>query len=251
MNSINIIKALSYRAWLGTVGDQGRLTEMLIYPLSHLAIWGLFLYAGIVDQKIAEQLFFINLVWAITMAVQIQSNRIMLADFWSREFPELFRSGVTEKSYLVADLFFGFCSGMTTIVLFFVLTWGCFDFSSDSMMTLIYTFPSYIIFSLALAIFAIAVVVRLSQTYGFIAFTLLTLILTFSSPYCPVDNLPVILKYIALISPLGLIFEYIRNGDVTLLYYSTAISVMAFIASYIFYIKVFKRLREKGDFFNL
>ena len=44
MNKLNIIRALSYRAWLGTFADKGRIVDMLLFPVSHLTIWGLFLY---------------------------------------------------------------------------------------------------------------------------------------------------------------------------------------------------------------
>ena len=251
MNKLNIIRALSYRAWLGTFADKGRIVDMLLFPVSHLTIWGLFLYAGLVEQSIAEQLFFINMVWAIAMTIQTQASRVMMFDLWSREFPELFRSGIDANSYMLALLFFGMTSGIVTIGIFMLLSWGVFSFSLDNMMPLIYALPSYLIFSLALAIFAAAIVVRLNQTYGFIAFSMLTFIVMLSSPYSPVENLPVVLRDVALASPLGLIFEFIRNGDVALLYKSTYISIVVFVASYAYYFMVFKRLRQKGDFFNL
>lgn len=251
MNRFNLIRALCYRAWLGTIIETGRIVEILLFPISQLMIWGLFLYSGIIEQNMAEQLFIINFVWAVTTTIQTQTSCIMMNDFYSSEFPELFRSGIDEKSYVVAILFCGLSFGIVTMGAFMFLSWAIFDFSFENMMPLIISLPCYLIFSLALAVFSIAIIIRFTHTYGFIAFSILTFIVMLSSPYTPVESLPVVLRDIALVSPLGLVFEYIRNGNSALLYKSACISLIVFIASSIYYFHAFKRLRKKGDFFSL
>ena len=251
MNKFYVIKSLCYRAWLGTHTNKGRIVEILLFPVSQLAIWGLFLYADLVEQSVAEQLFLINLVWAFATAIQTQANIVMMSDFWSGEFPELFRSGIDEKSYIVSILLSGLAFGMVTMIASMFLSWWVFDISLEVMLPLIYSLPCYLMFSLALAVFAAAIIIRLNHSYGFIAFSILTFIVMLSSPYTPVENLPAALRGIALFSPIGLVFEFIRNGDTSLLYKSFVISIVIFILSSIYYFSVFKRLRKKGDFFNL
>ncbi|MGI6681197.1 MAG: hypothetical protein ACOX3T_06940 [Bdellovibrionota bacterium] len=76
------INALWYRSCVATFSDKGRVADMLLFSMSYLVIWGLFLYADIVDKNVATSLFLINLIWAITGTIQTQSNRGMMNDIW-------------------------------------------------------------------------------------------------------------------------------------------------------------------------
>lgn len=251
MRCKNVVKALCYRAFRGLFAEKGRIIEMLLYPVASLMIWGLFLYADIVATDVARDLFLINMVWGVMTMIQVQANNVMMHDLWSREFPELFRSGIDTTSYLIAMLTFGIVMGIIGTVLFSFLSLLFFGLSVQDLLPLFISFPCFLIFALGLAVFAAAIIIRLNQTYGFIAFNLLTFIVMLSSPYVPVEKLPVVLQKIASASPLGMIFEYIRHGDLNLLYTSTLLSCLLLVVSFCFYRYSFKRLRQKGNIFSL
>jgi len=226
MKRLNTVQALIYRAFVGTWEQKGRIVEMLLFPFSQLMIWGLFLNAGLIDTDIAKQLFIINLIWSCSTLIQGQANLLMMSDLWSNEFPELFRSGIDPISYLVAMLCYGIILGLSGTIVFIFLCCTFFDFTFFELFPFIYSFPAFTFFSLTLAIFIAALIVRLNSTYGFIMSGLLTFMVMLSSPYTPIKNLPYVLQQIALYSPLGLIFEYIRCGDSNLLIKSILISTI-------------------------
>jgi len=251
MNTWRVISALCLRAWRGTIADKGRLVDLLLFPISQLLIWGLFLKAGLVKDEVSHQLYLVNLIWAISATIQMQANRMMMFDLWAREFPELFRSGIQPHQYLLACLVFGSLLGLLSMPILIVPSFFLFGLNLNDIVVLLASFPVYYMASIALSCFVCAAVLRLSQTYGFLAWNSLFFIIMLSSPYVPVSTLPWLLRVFALSSPYGMVFEYVRSLDSNYLVLGSVYSLVLFSLSIVFYQRMFAGLRRSGEMLNI
>jgi len=247
----HIIRALVGRAFGGTFSDRGRLVDLLLVPVSFLITWGLLLRSNLIPRDIGVDLLVTNLIWAVAASIQIQGNRTMMFDLWAKEFCELFRSGVSHRSYLVALLLVGAISGIANLLVFLLLVPLLFGATSGEVAPLVASGPIYLLASLGLMGFVGGLILRWGQTYGFLSWTALQFVMIFSSPYAPVDSLPPVLRLISHISPYAAAFEFVRFGAIEQYVAGLSIGILWLIAGAVFFDRMFIRARRTGKLVTL
>ena len=212
MIRIRVVRALCVRSFRGLLQDPGRLTELIIFPLSFLVIWGLFFASGVVSREVASQLLVINLIWSVAGTFQAQANLTLMFDLWAREFANILRQGVRIEEMCSAHIIFSTVVGLSNLVVFAAAIVWAFGGGVLEVGFLIELFPLYYLSSIGLAGLFGGIVMRLGRSYGFVAWTGLQLLIMFSSPFSPVATLPEWLRIVVRGSPFTYIFEYVRFG---------------------------------------
>lgn len=206
----HVIKALTLRSFKGTFIDKGRVSELVIFPLSFLVIWGLFFASGLVERKLAGQMLVVNLIWSISGTFQTQANLTLMFDLWSREFANILRQGVRIWEMVTAHLIFSTLIGLLNLFLFVLFIVYAFEGGRDETIMFFTLFPHYYLSALGLAALFGGFVIYLGRSYGFVAWTGLQLLIMISSPFSPVESLPTWLQTITKMSAFTYIFEYVR-----------------------------------------
>lgn len=224
-----VIKALLLRICRGTFFDRGRVSELLVFPLSFLVIWGLLFRAGIMPQETSRSLLAVNLIWTLSSVFQSQMNLPLMFDLWSREFSEICREGVSWREFSMSYAIFGTMLGLVNLCIFSLALVFLFHCSMDDLKLLFLPLPIYYVVSLGLGLLISGGVLRWGRTYGFLAWTGLQFIIMCSSPYAPLDSLPVAVRLVTYLSPYTLIFEYVRTLDSGWLFVSALQGVALFV----------------------
>lgn len=207
---LSVIKALSVRSFRGTFHDKGRVSELVIFPLSFLVIWGLFFKSGVVDRKLAGQLLVINLIWSIAGTFQTQANLTLMFDLWSREFANILRQGVRMGEMVVAHFLFSTVLGLINLFLFVFFIVFSFGGNFAELTIFFKLFPLYYLSAIGLAAMFGGIVIMLGRSYAFVSWTGLQLLIMISSPFSPLSSLPRPVYLLAMFSPYTYIFEYVR-----------------------------------------
>lgn len=235
---------MMFRSFRGTFFDKGRVTELIIFPLSFLVIWGLFFESGIVERKLAGQLLVINLIWSIAGTFQTQANLTLMFDLWSREFAHILRQGVRIGEMVVAHLIFSTVLGLLNMVVFmFFIVYG-FGGGRQEISLFFELFPLYYIGAIGLAAMFGGFVILLGRTYGFIAWTGLQILIMISSPFSPLSTLPSWLHSVAYISPFTYIFEFVRFQKAGDYWWGLLVSVVYLILGCICAVVLYNRRRS-------
>jgi len=241
-----MILALLYRDFIATFTDKGRLFELVLYPLSFLVIWGLMFKSGIVAPELAAQLLVINLIWSTSSSLQGQTNGPIMYDLWSREFAELLKEGITMQLYIVARVLFGTAIGVTNLLVFLLASPLFFGVPASQLLPLVTTFPIYWCASIGLAYVVAALVIRLGRSYAFLAWTGLQFIVTLSSPYTPLESVPLWLRVPAYLSPYAHVFEHVRNGGMTWYMVGLLEGILLLVIGMVAYRRIFKEAKRVG-----
>lgn len=207
-----VVKALCERSFRGLLRDNGRLAELVIFPLSFLVIWGLFFASGMVSREIASQLLVVNLIWSVASTFQSQANLTLMFDLWAREFAHILRQGVHMAEMTLAHLIFSTIIGLANLLLFCGAILWVFGGSGAEVMQFVKLFPQYYLASIGLAGLFGGVVINFGRSYAFVSWTGMQLLIMFSSPFSPVATLPAWFQPIVKLSPFTFIFEYVRFG---------------------------------------
>jgi hypothetical protein len=243
---MKIVWALYLRSAIGLGSDYGRIIEALIEPFMFFFIWGMLYQSGIIDPQLAQQFFVVNLVWASSGALQKQATLSIMYDFWSKEFVELFRAGVSASTYLIAMGLFGGSVGLASVLLYLILAPILFGIESEAIARLIWALPVYTMSALAMSCIGVGVVLRFSQLYGFVPGVLLQLSVVASSPFVPPKDLPILWEKISVFFPFTLTFEFARSGDPSDLWYGGCVASVWFLASIAFYFLMFRHALREG-----
>ena len=238
--------ALVKRNFRATLVDKGRIADLIIFPISFLVIWGLFFSAGIIEEDAALTLLMVNLVWSISSSYQMQSDFILMYDIWSGELVEILRSGINQHHLLVAMIALGTIIGTFNLIVFFLAIQFIFGVPFQDGLILFTTLPAYYIASMALALLVAGGILRLGKSYAFLTWTMLQIIIMFSSPFTPVAVLPDWLQALAWLSPYTHIFEYIRFGNAATLNLALIQGLCYTVVGYWTYTKMFAASRKSG-----
>jgi hypothetical protein len=238
--------ALTRRGLISTLSDNGRLADLVIFPVSFLVMWGLFVISSSVPSEIAVPLLLVNLIWSVANSYQMQANFLLMFDLWSGEFLEMLRAGITQKHYRFAQVALGTVIGTFNLVVFFIALVTVFKVPAAKAAYLFITWPVYYTASLGIAFAVSGLILRLGKSYAFLTWTATQIIIMISSPFTELDKLPTWLQHLALISPFTYVFEFVRRGDPQLLYISFAISIVYFVVGFVSYDLLFKEARRSG-----
>lgn len=231
---IVVIKALLLRICRGSFFDKGRVSELLIFPLSFLVIWGLLYRSGILPPQTSRSLLAVNLIWTLSSVFQSQMNLPLMFDLWSREFAEICREGVSWREFSLSYALFGTILGVINLGIFALGLVYLFNYSFSDLSLLVVPLPIYYIISLALGLFIAGGILRWGRTYGFLSWTGLQFLIMCSSPYAPIDSLPLAVRAICLLSPYTLIFEYVRTLDSKWLFISAIEGIALLLAGAVY-----------------
>lgn len=244
---LHVIQALMRRSFRATFSDKGRVTELVVFPVSFLVIWGLFFASGIIDRVLAGQLLVINLIWSIAGTFQTQANLTLMFDLWAREFAHILRQGVKIQEMVAAQLIFSSVLGIINLFIFIFFVVFIFGGTEKEVMLLIELFPLYYISAIGLAALFGGMVIMLGRTYGFIAWTGLQILIMISSPFSPLETLPSSVRLISYVSPFTYIFEYVRTQNLNLYWTGLCASLMYLLFGCLFAIYFYqKRRRSQG-----
>ena len=238
-----VILALIRRSFRGTFGDQGRVTELLIFPLSFLIIWGLFFMSNLVAHDVAGKLLVINLIWSAAGTFQSQANLTMMFDLWAREFANILRQGVRIGEMVVAHLIFATILGVLNISMFLLFILYGFGGGAEQTWLFIELFPIYYLGAMGLAALFGGVVIRFGKSYAFVAWTGLQVIITISSPFSPVATLPSWLQPIVHLSPFTYVFEYVRFQRTSDYWMGLLLAVVYLVLGWITAVVLFRQRR--------
>lgn len=239
-----VVKALLVRSFKGLCQDNGRLSEMVVFPLSFLVIWGLFFSSGVVTREVASQLLVVNLIWSVASTFQSQANLTLMFDLWAREFSNILRQGVQIQEMLCAHLIFSTVIGLGNLLIFCGAIFWVFGGGASEIALFLKLFPHYYLASVGLAGLFCGVVIRYGRSYGFVAWTGLQLLIMFSSPFSPVATLPGWFRSIVILSPFTPIFEFVRFGRIEDYIFGLILSVIYLICGVIAVTVFFKRRRR-------
>ena len=241
-----IIWALYLRAVIGLKSDVGRIIEAVLEPLMFFVIWGMLYRSGIIESQVAEQFLLVNLIWAASSSLQKQASLSIMYDFWSKEFAELLRVGVSARDYLSAMLLFGLSAGIVSLLLYVLFAPILFGIEWERLQRLVWALPIYSLSALAISCLGAAVVLRFSQLYGFMAGTLLQLCVIISSPFVPPEKLPFWWRTISQFFPFTAVFEFGRSGDFDYLMRGIWISAAWLVLGITAYFAMFAHALREG-----
>lgn len=246
-----VIVALVKRAIIASYSDSGRLIDFIVFPVVHALLWAMLFHSGVILPEAAMPLFLVNCCWAIASCIQGQVSKFLLFDLWGRELIEMVRAGITPSNYSLAAEIYGVINGVATCIALLLLSTIIVALSSTEVMVLLATLPTMIIFAIAVASGVGAIVLRKSQTYGFLSWTIFQIIFVFSAPYTALANLPYLLKLVALLSPLTFAFEFLRTGASDAHWISLALAFFYFAISKVFFIRAFSRSMQDGRILHI
>jgi hypothetical protein len=238
--------ALTKRGLISTLTDKGRLADLVVFPLSFLVMWGLFVSSGSVPSEVAVPLLLVNLIWSVASSYQMQANFLLMFDLWSGEFLEMLRAGITQKHYRVAQLALGTVIGSFNLLIFYVALLLIFGVPHSQAVLLFTTLPIYYLASMGVGFAVSGLVLRFGKSYAFLTWTTMQLLIMISSPFTVLESLPKWLQLIALGSPFTYVFEFVRSGNAELLPLAFLISLAYFIAGAITYRSLFNEARRAG-----
>jgi len=119
--------------------------------------------------------------------------------------------------------------------------------SFEPSMVLITLFPSIVICALAVATLVNGLVTLLGKSWAFLAWTMMQVIITLSSPFVPIEKLPHGFKEIALLSPFTYLFEFVREPSAWLLGLATAQGIILLLLGLKFMQRMVDRVKmDKG-----
>lgn len=241
----HIVWAMMLRSFRGTFFDKGRMTELIVFPLSFLVIWGLFFESGMVERELAGQLLVINLIWSIAGTFQTQANLTLMFDLWSREFAHILRQGVRIGEMVLAHLIFATVLGLLNMVVFLFAIVYAFGGGRQEIDLFFELFPLYYIAAIGLAALFGGFVILLGRSYGFIAWTGLQIIIMLSSPFSPLSTLPGWLQFVSRASPFTYVFEFVRTRHSPEYWQGLIISIAYLIVGCICAVMLYKRRRSR------
>lgn len=241
-----VVKALIIRICRGTLFDKGRVSELLIFPLSFLVIWGLLFRAEILPEETSRSLLIVNLIWTISSVFQAQMNLPLMFDLWAREFSEICREGVSWKEFSFSYAVFGTMLGCLNLLLFCLSIIFFFGGGSEELTLLLKPLPIYYVTSLGLGLLFAGAVLRYGRTYAFLAWTGLQFVVMCSSPYSPLSSLPWGIKIVTYLSPFTFLFEYVRTEDPSCLLISALEGICLFLVGAFYCKEGFSYSRKKG-----
>ena len=241
-----VIRALLLRIFRGTFFDKGRVSELLVFPLSFLVIWGLLFRSGIIPNEHARSLLVINLIWTISSVFQGQMNLPLMFDLWSREFAEICREGVTWIEFAFSYALFGTLLGAINLTIFSASLFYFFNADPPALLLLIKPLPIYYLISIGLGLVIAGAILRFGRTYGFLSWTGMQFIIMCSSPYAPLSSLPTPVRILSYLSPYTLLFEYVRSQDSWLLLVTALEGLALFIVGALYCKTGYSYARRRG-----
>ncbi|MCB9030166.1 MAG: ABC transporter permease [Deltaproteobacteria bacterium] len=244
---VHTVKALTLRNIRATFTDKGRVSEILVFPVSFLVIWGLFYASGIAEVHLASQLLVINLIWSIAGTFQTQANLMLMFDLWSREFAQILRQGVRIEEMFVSHIIFSTTLGILNLLVFLFFIVYSFGGGMTEIRMFTELLPLYALSSIGLALMFGGFVLYLGRSYAFISWTGLQILIMLSSPFSPISTLPGWLQKLVLVSPFTFVFEYVRFGRVADYIAGLILSIIyLFLGTFCAYFFYNKRRKTKG-----
>lgn len=243
---LTVVRALLYRIYLGTFFDKGRISELLVFPISFLVIWGLLFSSGVIPKDAARTLLVVNLIWTLSSVLQSQMNLPLMFDLWAREFSEICKEGVNWKEFSFSYALFGTLLGVVNLIIFLASLFVFFGGGMAEFRLLVVPLPIYYTVSIGLGLIIAGAIMRLGRTYGFLSWTGLQFIIMCSSPYSPIASLPHGMKELSYLSPYTFIFEYVRTLNPEFLWISGLEGVILFLFGAYYCKTGFTHARERG-----
>lgn|GEM_PF-6979668 len=213
---------------------KGRLSELVVFPISTLVIWGMLFSSGIITRELIGPLLVINILWAVGSHAQGQINMPLLMDLWAREFSEIMREGVSISEYLMAKALYGLSVGLLTLTICALSIPLAFGGGWLELYLLFAPMPVVILTATALAYLFTGVVFRYGRAFGFLSWTGLPFIIMLSSPYTPISTLWYPLQLISYLSPFTFAFEFVRSQELRWLLWGAIEAALLFGVCYLY-----------------
>ncbi len=245
------IAALLYRDWRIFTRLRYKLVEVFYFPLVTVLLWGLFsVYAREYWLEAGMIILVINLFWSFAHLMQSEVNTMMMEDCWSGSLKQLLVSGISGLEYLFARMCSSGMAAVSVTVLLVLLASAFMDFPSYRLLVAL-IIPAFIS-SMALAGYVGSLIIILGRSYGFLAWSSMTLVVFLSAPFFPPSFFPPGLEQLSYFMPFTAVFAGVRqmmtestvSSGILLRAYLTAAAYLLF--SWPVFAYAFKRARSSG-----
>lgn len=247
------VAALIFRDFLIFVRSKWRLVEFFYFPVTTVIIWGLFaLYAREFAVEAGLMILMINVFWSFSYICQSTVNLQMNEDIWSGSLKQVLASGISEFEYILARII---SSTLISLIIMAIMLGiaNYFGFSvGEKINTLLFLTGITLVGSVALSVIIAAFIIFLGRDYAFLAWTILQLFILLSAPLFPVNILPPLLQFIALVMPFTKLFMAIRelintgSASAPVLLEALGVVLIYLIFSFPLYLLAFRRAKKTG-----
>jgi len=210
---ISHVAAMVKRDILINIRMKWRLMEFIYFPLLTVLTWGFF---SIYMQDYALQaglvVLAVNIFYSFAHLAQSTTNSQMMEDVWSGSLKQVLVSGITEGEYIVSRVI----STTIAAVLILGLMFGVGSFFG---LTVIFQHGGLfallalitLLSSIALSIIIVSMILMLGRSYGFLSYSILSLLFLLSAPFYPIDIFPPVMQVVAQAMPYTNVFSGIRS----------------------------------------
>lgn len=234
-----------------------RLLEIFYWPLMDLLLWG---FVSIYLQRSTSGVpafvtYFIGalILWDILFRAEQGISVSFLEDMWSRNLVNVFVAPIRISEYLAGLLIIAFIKVFVAFSVMSVLGWIFYSFNIFKLgISLLPLTLNLVAMGCSIGIFTTALILRYGLEAEILAWAIVFLFMPFSAVFYPVSVLPPEVRAIADLIPSSHAFEGMRaviNTGVfpaKELLQASLLNALYFIASLIFFMKIFKKVLLRG-----
>lgn len=236
-----------------------RLFHLFYWPVMELFLWG---FLTVYLNQIGKSDFnFVSLIlgavilWEFLTRIQHGISISFLEDVWVRNFLNLFATPLSVNEYTSGLVLFSILQTVFSILFLALLAFVLFSYNILQFGMLLLPFVvTLFIFGMAVGIFTTALVLRFGSSAEFLVWSIPALFSPLSGVFYPVSSLPVWLQPFSYILAPSHIFEGMRSIvlgrglDPTVLITAFIVSILSFLAAYVFLKRIYRYVLRHGLF---
>lgn len=234
-----------------------RLINIFYWPTLDLLTWG-FITAYLTNIgrsgfNLLTVLLSAVLLWNFYTRAQLGFHMAFLEDTWVRNLINFFATPLTVAEYVTGLVLTSIVAGVSSLALPILVAWLLFTYNIFQFGFLFIPYLVVIfIFGWAIALFAMALMLRFGASAESLTWTLPFMFTPFSGVYYPISSLPLWAQKISYGIPTSYVFEGMRqvvlsgNFDMTKLLYGFGLAIAYFFAAYFVVIWVYKIVLRRG-----
>jgi ABC-2 type transport system permease protein len=240
----------------------GRSVEVLVdlpfWSLMTVVVFGFVtkFLSMVMDPKIAQYLYMGTLMWEIMRVTQYSMSLGALWNVWSHNFSNMFIAPLSMLEYVLAQMLSAAAKAVVLFGMVAAIAAVFFDFNLFSMGpgTLALAFLTLLWFAYSIGLFILGIILRLGTRIQALAWGLVLIFQPLTAAFYPLSVMPPVMQAIALLFPPTYAFEAARAAlstpEVSWEWVAIASveNVIYFALSVCFFMYMFRRSRETGQF---
>jgi len=252
------VLAIILRNYFLTIHQLERFTDLLLFPIVGLLLWGFFAqYVGI-ESALASFLVGGLIFWTIFERVGSGIGIDFMWDIWEHNLMNVLASPITLIEHIGGLVIVAILKVLVSLAAMLILAGFVYGFNLATLgSSLALLWINVVLFAVVLGIFNVAVVLRFGHIVGPLTWVLPFAIQPFSAAFYPVSVLPQVIQKIVWFLPLSHVFEGMRYTfktgklDANNLLVALILNLIYFALAVAFFIYMFHLTRKKGSIVKL